>query len=479
MVFSSVAFLFLFLPLVLGAYLLSPRPVKNFLLVLASLFFYAWGEKAYVALMLTSILFNYGIGVWLGTTALPAQRRGILALGVVGNIGSIAWFKYANFLADSLEAVLAPLGVGPIDLAPVHLPIGISFFTFQSVSYLVDVYRRQTEAQRNPLNLGLYISLFPQLIAGPIVRYHEIADQIVQRVTTLEGFAAGVRRFTIGLGKKVLIANVLARTSDEIFGLSSAELSCSAAWLGAVCYALQIYFDFSGYSDMAIGLGRMFGFRFPENFAHPYVAGSITDFWRRWHMSLSRWFRDYLYIPLGGNRGGTNRTYINLVIVFLLCGLWHGASWNFVIWGMLHGTLLVLERVGILNLRVFSWAPVRHFYVLFCVLMAWVFFRTESLSDAWAYLEIMYGAGTLNAGAGSLTSYVDRELAWMLGLAVVLAMPLSEWIRKLGWPDAFASLRAMRRLATAGELIGTIFILLLAAMKLADGTHNPFIYFRF
>jgi alginate O-acetyltransferase complex protein AlgI len=230
---------------------------------------------------------------------------------------------------------------------------------------------------------------------------------------------------------------------------------------------------------MAIGLGRMFGFRFPENFAHPYVAGSITDFWRRWHMSLSRWFRDYLYIPLGGNRGGTNRTYINLVIVFLLCGLWHGASWNFVIWGMLHGTLLVLERVGILNLRVFSWAPVRHFYVLFCVLMAWVFFRTESLSDAWAYLEIMYGAGTLNAGAGSLTSYVDRELAWMLGLAVVLAMPLSEWIRKLGWPDAFASLRAMRRLATAGELIGTIFILLLAAMKLADGTHNPFIYFRF
>lgn len=479
MVFSSVVFLFLFLPIVLATYVLSPRPIKNLLLVCASLFFYAWGENVYVALMVISILFNYGIGVWMASTPADTARRAILAVGVIGNIGSIAWFKYANFLANSMSSLLETIGFGAIDLAPVHLPIGISFFTFQSLSYLVDVYRGQTEAQRNPLHLGLYISLFPQLIAGPIVRYHEIADQIVNRTTNLAGFSAGIRRFTIGLGKKVLIANVLAETADEIFGLASGELSCSAAWLGAICYGLQIYFDFSGYSDMAIGLGRMFGFRFPENFAHPYIASSITEFWRRWHMSLSRWFRDYLYIPLGGNRQGTARTYLNLVIVFLLCGLWHGASWNFVVWGLIHGALLVLERLGLFKLRLFAFAPVRHVYVLYCVLMAWVFFRADTIANAWEYLGVMYGVGAVSDNAPSWLAHMDRELGWMLGIAVVFSVPLVSWAQRIRCCEQIVSARWSQIVTGTGQVAATVFILMFAAMKLADGTHNPFIYFRF
>ena len=291
-------------------------------------------------------------------------------------------FKYADFLVGNLNALLGPLRLAPLSLPGIALPIGISFFTFQALSYVIDVYRREVPVQRNPFDLGLYIALFPQLIAGPIVRYHDVARQLVERVVTRQGFAYGVERFVVGLGKKVLIANTLAVQADLIFAIPADQLTAPVAWFGLVCYTLQIYFDFSGYSDMAIGLGYMFGFRFLENFSHPYVAQSITEFWRRWHISLSTWFRDYLYVPLGGNRGSALRTYRNLVLVFFLCGLWHGASWSFVVWGLLHGFLLVIERMGLGRLMARWPRALRHAWTLFFVMIAWVFFRADSLPQA-------------------------------------------------------------------------------------------------
>jgi alginate O-acetyltransferase complex protein AlgI len=362
MLFTEPVFWFLFLPLLLSLHFLVVRPQRNLLLLLASLLFYAWGERSFVFVMLASIAFNYVVGLWIDTRrgVRSRERRWPLAVGVAGNLLLLAAYKYANVLADQLSAVFVALGLPGLELEPIHLPIGISFFTFQGMSYVIDIHRGETPVQRHPLRLALYISMFPQLIAGPIVRYGRIATQLVERTIDRRGFADGVRRFTVGLGKKVLIANSVALPADTIFALPPDQLTTAAAWLGIVCYTLQIYFDFSGYSDMAIGLGRMFGFRFPENFNYPYVAESVTEFWRRWHMTLSNWFRDYLYLPLGGNRLGRVRLAANLFTVFFLCGLWHGASWTFVVWGLYHGVLLSLERrrvgraggLGAVSLRV-------------------------------------------------------------------------------------------------------------------------------
>src|SRR5262245_46962456 len=333
MVFSSPVFLFVFLPLALLAYLPAPRALRPAILLTASLFFYAWGEKGYVLLMAASIGVNYVLGLCVG-----AWREGrlgwlVLTLGVLANVALLGFFQSANFFVDNANVALELVGYSPkLYLKPVHLPIGISFFTFEAIAYLVDVRRGLTQAQRDPIRFGLFMTLFPHLIAGPVVRYRDLAEALERCEVRFDQFVSGVRRFIVGLAKKVLLANALARTADLIFTQHPDYLDTSAAWLGVVCYALQIYFDFSGYSDMAIGLGRLFGFELIENFRYPYAAASITDFWRRWHISLSSWFRDFVYIPLGGNRRGPILTTMNLMVVFILCGLWHGASWNFLVW---------------------------------------------------------------------------------------------------------------------------------------------------
>ncbi|MBW2273000.1 MAG: MBOAT family protein [Deltaproteobacteria bacterium] len=479
MLFSSTVFLFAFLPLVLTAYfLLRDTRARNLLLLIASLVFYAWGETVYVAVLLFTIAINHLFGLWIEGARGAAGARLALAAAVALNLAVLGVFKYANFLVENLDPLTRSLGFAPIELAPIHLPIGVSFFVFQSITYVVDVYRRDAPVQRNPLQVALYIALFPQLIAGPIVRYREVADQLRERVSRLDDVAWGVRRFIIGLGKKVLIANTLALPADSIFALGPAQLQTPVAWLGVLCYALQIYFDFSGYSDMAIGLGRIFGFRFPENFRHPYVASSVREFWRRWHISLATFFRDYLYIPMGGGRGTPLRTYRNLVTVFLLCGLWHGASWNFVVWGMIHGGCMVFERAGGERLLARAPALLGRIYLWLVVLGAWVFFRAESMPAALSYLRAMLGMGSAAGAAHPLALYLDRELVLVLLLGLLGATP---WIAHL-----------KRRLAGRGEWSRALElgygwgrfaflngVLLGSAMSLAAGTHNPFIYFRF
>ncbi len=472
MLFPSPLFLFYFLPLVLAVYYLSPVNWRNTVLLLASLIFYAAGEAWFLGVMLLSIAFNYVVG-----RCIAGERYGRLALvlGITGNLLLLGWFKYANFIADNLAPVFIAFGLQAPVLAPVHLPLGISFFTFQAMSYLVDVRRGAATPCRSLGQCGLYIALFPQLIAGPIVRYHEIATQLVQRRVDSDLLTSGARRFIIGLAKKMLLANPLGALADTIFATPAAELSPAMAWTGALLYGLQIYFDFSAYSDMAIGLGRLFGFRFPENFNYPYAARSIREFWRRWHMSLSRWFRDYLYIPLGGNRLGSVRTMANLLTVFLLCGLWHGASWNFVIWGALHGSFLALERGPWGRWIGSCWRPLRHLYVLVVVTSAWVFFRLESLPDALAYLKVMYGFGHGTPVAGSLQMLFGVEQWLVLGVALILSTPLYRHCARRWWIPLGQRSVAVYALEHAVLLA----LLLLALLSVAASVYNPFIYFRF
>lgn len=480
MVFSSPIFLFVFLPLSLGLYYLLPRSAKNVFLLLASLVFYAWGEIFFVLVMLASIAFNFLFGWLIGAASTPGRKKLALAGGVAANLGLLAYFKYANFVVENLA------GAGLLDATgwnEVHLPLGISFFTFQAMSYLVDVYRGENRAQHNPINVALYISLFPQLIAGPIVRYHDIASQIRERTISLLLVNSGVQRFIYGLAKKVLIANPLGLAADQVFALSGGDLTTATAWLGLACYTLQIYFDFSGYSDMAIGLGRMLGFRFLENFNYPYISKSIKEFWRRWHISLSSWFRDYLYIPLGGNRKGPYRTYFNLLVVFCLCGLWHGASWTFLVWGLFHGGFLVLERTRFGNWVEAMPTVLRHVYTLLVVMAGWVFFRTESMEAALAYFAALAGQSAAPGGAGDLSNFLDVKLAFLLVCGAVLATPLASRCNR--WlldhapraPGAFAGPGAVAYSAGNVALLLSLFLLSLTAI--AANAYNPFIYFRF
>ena len=478
MLFTSPVFLFLYLPLVLGIYVFLPGKWWNIWLLTASLFFYAWGEGFYTLVMLASITANYLFGLLIERGRRKGTMKPLMVAAVVVNLLLLVGFKYANFLVNSLDVLLLHFGVAPLYLAPVHLPIGISFFTFHALSYVIDVYRADARGQKNFIRVALYVTLFPQLIAGPILRFHEVADQFVRRQINLPLFAVGVRRFLVGFGKKVLIANTLAVPADAIFGVPPATLSSGAAWLGVICYTLQIYFDFSGYSDMAIGLGKMFGFRFPENFNYPYVSQSIKDFWRRWHISLSTWFRDYLYIPLGGNRVSPWRNYLNLVIVFFLCGLWHGASWTFVIWGLYHGVFLIIERPVVS--RWFERQPrfLSHVYTLFVVMIGWVFFRSETIADAIAYLRALIIPGGRNAPAETIAAIhltTDVQLAILAG--VVGSIP---WMRYFGERLDSMSLTGGARTGIETAVNGAlIFMFLIALTQLAAGTYNPFIYFRF
>ena len=392
MLFSSMIFLWIFLPAVLaGSFLLHRTRLVNFFLVLASLFFYAWGEPVNVLLMLFSILLNYGAGrlmARLDQNDPYDVRKMVLVLDILLNLALLGYFKYLGLLVQGINALLGLFGAKALAAPTVSLPIGISFFTFQALSYVVDVYRHQVQAQKKLINVALYISFFPQLIAGPIVRYREINRQIESRRVTAEDFAQGARRFIYGLAKKVLIANVMAQGADGLYALPASGVTGGMAWLAALLYTFQIYYDFSGYSDMAIGLGRMFGFRFSENFNYPYLSRSIREFWRRWHISLSTWFRDYVYIPLGGNRKGTARTYLNLLIVFLLTGIWHGAGVTFILWGLYHGLLSIVERLGLGKLLK-KLGPAAWIYAFLAAVFGWVLFRVEDVPTALQWMGRM------------------------------------------------------------------------------------------
>ena len=469
MVFSSTIFLFIFLPFVLLFNFLLKNRLRNIFLLCCSLFFYSWGEKHLVVLMIGSICINYLIGILINTAWDKKNNAKVfLFLGVFANLGVLVYFKYAGFISDNLYA----LGISDTsNLTNIALPIGVSFFTFQNISYLIDVYRKEVEAQKNLLHLGLYISLFPQLIAGPIVRYVDIQKEIKNRVISTKLFIEGIKRFIRGLGKKVIIANTAALIADKVFLISANDISSQLAWLGIICYSLQIYFDFSGYSDMAIGLGKMLGFNFKENFNYPYISKSIQDFWRRWHISLSTWFRDYLYIPLGGNRKGMLRTYTNLIIVFFITGLWHGASWNFVVWGLFHGSFLLLER----NIKIRlpqGLSFLRHIYLLLVVIIGWVFFRAENLSEAWSYLFKMF---SFSIGKdNSPLMYLDNYTVFVLFLGILFAAPLRTWLS-----NKFD--QAIEQNSVNLVLRNFLYLLLFmfTVMDLAQTTYNPFIYFRF
>ena len=483
MVFSSSTFLFVFLPVVLLLYYLLSRRLKNLFLLFASLLFYSWGEIFYVLIMLASITANYLFGLGLGKQATGSGKKVVLSVGILFNLGLLAYYKYANFIVENINKLISLTGTDTIDWTPVHLPLGISFFTFQAMSYLVDVYREESHPQRNIINVALYISLFPQLIAGPIVRYHDIARQITGRTHSLALVNSGIQRFVYGLAKKVLIANPLGLVADQVFAISGGDLTTGVAWLGIVCYTLQIYFDFSGYSDMAIGLGRMLGFRFLENFNYPYIASSVREFWRRWHISLSSWFRDYLYIPLGGNRKGPFRTGTNLLIVFTLCGFWHGASWTFLTWGLFHGGFLVLERTRFGRQIEALPRYLQHVYLLLIVMVGWVFFRTDSMDEALHYLSALAGLADGSGDTHFLARYLDVKVGALIILGVFLATPLAAAINR--WTlESIRSSSGKHLTQTAAGYAGvnlTVMaaLLWLCLMSIAANAYNPFIYFRF
>jgi alginate O-acetyltransferase complex protein AlgI len=493
MLFTEPRFLFYFLPIVLAAYYLLPRAGKNALLLAASVWFYGIGEGYYTAVVMASIVFNYFQGHFIDMKDDPKWRKQTLAFGIFVNLLLLVVFKYAAFVVDNLNLVLAAASVH-IPRPKIHLPVGISFFTFHALSYLTDIYRREVKPMRRFDSFSLYITLFPQLVAGPIIRYKTICDQFEiahttphgisrGRVHSADGFAEGVRRFILGLGKKLLIADTLARTADAVFDVPGAGITPAAAWLGIACYALQIYFDFSGYSDMAIGLARMVGFQFPENFNYPYVARSVTEFWRRWHISLSSWFRDYLYIPLGGNRVSPRRTYLNLMTVFFLCGLWHGATWNFVLWGVFHGTFLILERAGFGKILEKFPRPLQHAYTLLVVLIAWVPFRADTLPHTLTFLAKMAFLAPAATADAPVALFLNNDLLIALAAGILGSMPwmpamISRWgrfIQTSPSPRATAAIVA----GHAFELASLAAIFLTSAAASAASTYSPFIYYRF
>ena len=462
MIFSSIPFLYYFLPVVLLVYGLTPRVGKNAVLLLFSLVFYGWGEPKYLAVMLVCTALGYGFGLALGRAGRPGVRKALLAASVLSSLSFLVYFKYADFFLSNFNALTG----ASLPLLQMTLPVGISFYTFQILSYTVDVYRGEAQVQKNPIDLACYVTMFPQLIAGPIVRYTDVAEQLKQRGRG--DFQKGASRFLVGLGKKILFANLLGEVCAAWRGTQDGSVLFS--WLYAVSYTLHIYFDFSGYSDMAIGLGALLGFRFPENFNYPYIAASVTEFWRRWHMTLSRWFRDYVYIPLGGNRKGMGKQLRNILIVWLLTGFWHGAAWNFLCWGLYFAALLILEKLVLLRFlekhRIFG-----HVYLLLAVVFGFALFDAATLSGAWDCIRGMLGLGGLPI-ASAEGVYLLKSNALLLILAALGATPLPKRIAKVleaRCPKAAALLHPAALCA----------LLLICTAYLVDGSYNPFLYFRF
>ncbi len=485
MVFSTIIFLCAFLPITIIGYYLMPGRLKDYFLLFASLFFYAWGEPRFVWIMLASILLNYALGMWIascrnkesGETAKVAERQKKLAvtLAVVLNIGLLFVFKYLTFAMETVHRFFHEFPV-----VSIMLPIGISFYTFQGLSYVIDVYRGE-EVQKNPFQLALYISMFPQLIAGPIVRYKDVCDSLHKRVHSADKFAQGINRFVIGLAKKAILANTMGELANSVMTGDFSVMSTSVAWLGALAYTLQIYYDFSGYSDMAIGLGKIFGFEFMENFNYPYISRSVREFWRRWHISLSGWFRDYLYIPLGGSRKGN--VYLNLAIVFLATGIWHGAAWGFLLWGIWHGSFILLERfltnkTSVAKRKNVLTACLGWLYTMFVVVVGWVLFGLVDISQFGQYAAVMFGAGGNTFTAYGLRYYMSNQTIFYFVIALLACVPWRRAAEKLSvkmpeFPEG---------ILFAGEILKRMLILVLLVVCfifVINSSYNPFIYFRF
>ena len=496
MVFSSLIYLFAFLPLALAGFYLVPHRARKVFLLCASLLFYFWGENFLLWIVITSTFIDYFAGLMisgaLGKKGSPVkltpdsprtgrQRAGLI-LSICANLSFLGYFKYFNFFVSNFTAAVQAAGLDslvPHGIEEIALPLGISFYTFQSMSYTIDVYRGQVRATRNFWDFACYVTMFPQLVAGPIVRYRDIEKQLRAHRLSADVCAMGIRRFVYGLAKKVLIANSVGVIADGVFSTPAGQLSLVSSWLGIVAYTLQIYFDFSGYSDMAIGLGMMFGFRFPENFNFPYIARSIKEFWRRWHISLSTWFRDYLYIPLGGNRSGGWRVYRNLVLVFVLCGFWHGAEWTFIVWGVYHGAFLVLERMSFFD-RFHGRLPrpAKHVYAMLVVLVGWVFFRAETMGYAIDFLKAMAGMTTITNPVYPVAEYFAADGAAALVFGSIFACPLFGYIAE--------RMRRIKPASTLGrgsiellENLAVVALLGFCAVLLSGNVHNPFLYFRF
>lgn len=466
MVFSSTIFLCVYLPLVLLGYYICPKKGRNLFLLIVSLVFYAWGEPKYVFLMIFSILVNYIFGRLMDKNRGRQKRmKLLLVLSVVIDLGLLSVFKYTDFIITNVNAIFG----SSFDLLNIALPIGISFYTFQAMSYTIDIYRNDVRVQKNLIDFGMYITMFPQLIAGPIVRYADVQDQLAERSVTTADFSEGVMRFVVGLGKKVLLANQMGAVWSEIYALGG-DVSALMAWTGAIAYTFQIYFDFSGYSDMAIGLGRMFGFKFPENFRYPYQSVSITDFWRRWHITLSTWFKEYLYIPLGGNRYGLARQALNLLIVWSLTGFWHGAGWNFVMWGLYYFVILFIEKLFLLKALDKLPKLFRHVYALLLIVIGWVIFASDDVSVLLPYLGSMFGA---NGAIGGMDVYT---LLTKAALLVICCIASTELPKKL-----FLSAAGAMNEKAAFTLKSVLMIALLALsmILLIGDSYNPFLYFRF
>lgn len=449
MLFSSMTFVFVFLPIVCLLYFISRKSLHNFVLLAASIIFYAWGEPKYLAIMLLTILIN-----WTGALFIEKYPKNKIPLimTIVLNLSFLVYFKYFNFILENFNGLFHT----NIDFIKVIMPIGISFYTFQAISYVIDVYRGDCKAQKDIYKLALYISLFPQLIAGPIVKYHDVEAQIEYREVSFLKVDEGIKRFIVGLSKKMLLANTLGAVADKIFSQSPDVFSPLIAWIGAFSYSLQLFFDFSGYSDMAIGLGLIFGFRFMENFNYPYISKSVTEFWRRWHISLSTWFKQYVYIPLGGNRRGKLIQYRNLGIVFLLTGIWHGASWNFIIWGIWNGIFIILEKI-------LKRDKISHLYCIFVFLIGWVIFRAENMSYAIKYLKNMFGLAKTNNILYSIDYYIGNLELVILVIAVLCTTPI---FNRIKIPQIVVN-------------IGLLLLFIISASAIAASTYNPFIYFRF
>lgn len=466
MVFSSTIFIFAFLPVVLLAYYILGKKVRNYVLLLASLFFYAWGGVDYLKILIASIIINYIFGLLIDKVSDNTRlKKVILTIGVVLNLGILFYYKYYDFFVENTNLVFNT----NFQLKYIALPIGISFFTFQGMSYIIDIYRKDGKVNKNPFAVALYISFFPQLVAGPIVKYKTVDDQIRNRKESIEYFSYGINRFVMGLAKKVIIADILGAMADNIFNLYYSGIDTPTAWIGAICYTFQIYYDFSGYSDMAIGLGYMFGFKFMENFNYPYISKSITEFWRRWHISLSTWFKEYLYIPLGGNRRGN--VYLNLFVVFLVTGVWHGAAWTFVIWGLWHGLFILIER-AIRNKKWYINIPniIKHIITMLIVILGWVLFRADNLEQAIGFIKTMFGFNNPTPLTFEYIYFINKKFIFWMVMATLGSMPfVANKFNKYNGRKSFEILAT----------IGISILFVVSIIFVVNSTYSPFIYFQF
>ncbi len=469
MVFSSLIFLFLFLPCVLLIYFLCPAKylkARNIILLMASLFFYFFGEPRLIVIMLFSITMNYIFGMLVHSEQTKGRSgKGIVITSTIANLMILGYFKYLNFFVNNINSLFGL----DITVAKIIMPIGISFFTFQAMSYVFDVYYKTAKVQKNPLNVALYISMFPQLIAGPIVRYETVAEEIEYREHSLSNFSEGVVRFVYGFAKKIIIANQMGLIADKVFANQMDTLDFKLAWIGIIAYSFQIFYDFSGYSDMAIGLGKIFGFTFLENFNFPYISKSATEFWRRWHMSLGTWFRDYVYIPLGGNRVSFWRQIFNIFAVWFLTGFWHGASWNFIAWGIYFALILIIEKNFLLKKLDKTFAPIAHIYALVLIIIGWVFFRSDNLAYAIGYIGKMFSFQTITASSNEAYYFLlEYRFEWLL--AFIFALPTTVFVKRLVGDNIVYNV---------GRLIFVFGTFIVSIMYLVNATFNPFIYFRF